>query len=333
MRTFAPLLLWSAALGALPAAAHSYLPLEAGNRWEYREASTGETMTIRVGTPVIHDGNVYYGVLGYGVTRLYLREDDNGNLRGWDLNLEREYLVTSFEAVPGGWFDTEIGGCPQGGQAQERAVRHTTVGMAEIPALQVNYRTYGCADTGLLEERYAANVGLVRRVVNTIAGLRTYDLVFARTPVLMWDTAPGNLFRVSLSNTSPVCGTDGAEAVTVGMLASPRVSPTMALAFPSAQRYDIRVRNEAGEVVYQWSEGVGFAQVAATVALDREVEYRQEIPLRKRDGQRLESGIYTVEAWLTTENREFAGASSLAYTGCQATEGMAGGRLKGHGRR
>jgi hypothetical protein len=130
----------------------------------------------------------------------------------------------------------------------------------------------------------------------------------------------GNSFRVTLSNNYLVCGEGGADFVTVGMLLSRRQAPWMELQFASAQRYDIRVRTDSGQVVYQWSDDVAAAQAGSTVVVDQDLEYSQAIPVRKRGGQVLDGGYYTVEAWLTTPNREFAGATRFFYSACEPEE-------------
>lgn len=265
----------------------------------------------------MHNGNAYYKVIGYTAAPAYLRQAENGNIFAWEEDLDRESIVTSFERVPGGWADTGIGGCLQGSQVQEGAVHHKPSDLPEITAVQLNYRTYECADTGIIEEQYAENIGLLRRVVSTIAGPRTYDLVYAKTATLTYDVHRSNAFRVSLSDNYLVCGTPGAGEVTVGMLLSRRRAPWMELQFPSAQRYEIRVRNEAGDVVYQWSDGVYAAQATSTVLVDKDLEYSQTIPLQKTGGQELEGGYYTVEASLTTTNREFSGATRFFYSACE----------------
>jgi hypothetical protein len=320
MKIIQTLLLMSVIVPILPAVApRDFLPLAAGNRWTYRDARTGQTLDIHVQTPVMHEGNPYYKVTGYTSAPAYLRHGENGNIFAWDEDLQRELLVTSFEVVPGGWYDTQIAGCPQGAQVQEGSVLNKATDMPDITAIQIEYRTYGCADTGILEERYAENIGLLHRVVSTIAGPVTYDLLYAATPSLTYDTRRGNTFQVSLHKNYLECGLAGSDQIVVGLLLSSRLAPSIELLFPTAQRYDIRVRNDAGDVAYQWSDDVAFAQVASAVVTGRDLEYSQTIPLRTRSGGSLPGGYYTVEAWLATANREFAGATRFFYSACDAT--------------
>ncbi|MEI9972559.1 MAG: BsuPI-related putative proteinase inhibitor [Ignavibacteriota bacterium] len=322
MRRLHTLLLLSAFLPALPAAQKNLFPLAAGNQWEYQAPGADQTLTIAVQIPVMHNDHAYFKVTGYAAQPAFLRQAENGNIFSWDDELEREYLVTSFEIVPGGWFDTGIGGCPQGGQTQDGVVRYQPVGLPELTAVQVNYRSYACADTGILEEQYAENIGLLRRVVSTIAGPRTYELVHAKVSGVTYDTRAGNGFQVSLSKNYLECGVSGNDNVTVEMRLSRKLAPSMELIFPSAQRYDIRVRSDAGQVVYRWSDDQAVAQVQSSVIVDRDLVFSQKIPLSTSGGQPLTGGYYTVEASLATTNHEFAGATRFFYSPCEPERRM-----------
>jgi hypothetical protein len=307
--------------GAVAAAEPNLFPLDAGNYWTYRNPDTGHTFTIRIAsTPVMHNGNVYHKVTGYTAAPAFLRQAENGNIFRWDDDNDQEILLTSFERVPYGWYDTDIVGCPQGGQVQERKADYRPPAGPDIKATQILYRSYGCADVGVLDEQYVENVGLVRRVVGTIAGPRTYELVYARTATLTYDAQRGNGFVVSLDRNYLVCVDPAAtDRLAVTMRLTRRSAPAIDLRFPSAQRYDIRMRDAAGRVVYQWSEDEFFAQAAATIYVADELEYAQQIPARERAGAPLAGGYYTVEAWLATENREFAGATRFFYTPCETS--------------
>jgi hypothetical protein len=317
MRVITTVLLLSAASLAQAAGPRDLFPLDSGNQWTYKEAKTGDTLTISVMyTPVMHNGNVYYKTTGYTAEPAYLRQADNGNIYAWNEEFQRDTLVTSFEVVPHAWYDTEIAGCQQGGQAREETVRHRLNDGPYLTAVQIGYRSYTCADTGLNEELYAENIGLLRRVVSTFAGPRTYDLVYAKTSVATYDSQRGNTFTVSLEQNWLECAT-GADRLSVGLRLSRRQAPPIELRFHSSQRLDIRVRNDKGDVVYQWSDDVVSLPYTGTVLVDRDVFYSVQVPLRKRNGQMLDGGYHTLEAWLLTDNREFAGATRFFYSSCE----------------
>lgn len=68
------------------------------------------------------------------------------------------------------------------------------------------------------------------------------------------------------------------------------------LSFPNAQRYDIRITNSAGRVVYQWSGDKDFAEEYGTILLnyDDRASYSVEILLAEIEGG-LPPGQYRIE--------------------------------------
>lgn len=75
--------------------------------------------------------------------------------------------------------------------------------------------------------------------------------------------------------------------------------------FPSGQRFDAFVKNEAGAEIWKWSEGRMFAQSLRAVSLPpgKSLVYTAVWNGRDRAGRPAPSGKYTVSANLTTENR------------------------------
>ena len=70
----------------------------------------------------------------------------------------------------------------------------------------------------------------------------------------------------------------------------------MTLTFPSAQTYDLAVRDADGNVVASWSLGILFAQGEQQISIPRG-EKTWALTVKLPD---LKPGIYTVEGWLTT---------------------------------
>ncbi|MBS1856275.1 MAG: hypothetical protein JST11_12990 [Acidobacteria bacterium] len=295
---------------ATAAAAPEYLPLQAGNEWTYRDAASGAVFQIRVGLPVMHQGNAYHKVTGYAASAVFLRAE-GANLYGFDEEADREFLFSSFEPVEGAWLDTTIGGCPQGYQPQARNVPYGAAHAWFPQALDVRYRSYSCADTGIERELYVANVGLVRRSVSTIAGPATYDLIHARAGALTYMGEPAASFHVVLDRTVVEAGAGAEQRLRVTLRLSLYHAVAQKLEFASAQRYDIQVRNANGEIVYRWSDDAVYAQAIEERIVAGEAVFAQEIPLRLRGGEPLPPGMYTVEAWLNTPAREFAGAAGI----------------------
>lgn len=294
----------------LPAAS-TYFPLQQGNEWTYRDSVSATTFKIQVGLPVMHHGNAYYRVTGYAPGPLYLRSAPDGSVYFFDDDNDREILLTSFEPVERAWYDTMLGGCIQGYQPQSQTVAFEGPNSYFPAALDVRYRSYSCADQGIEREFYVDNVGLVRRTVTTFAGPRTFDLVHARIGSLTFRGEPDTDFRVSLDRT--LVEPKGAETPTVRvtMRLSSYRTPMLTLHFASSQRYDIQLRNAAGQVVYRWSDDVAYAQIIGDQVFAGELSFEQLIPLHVRGGEQLPAGEYRVEAWLDTPNREFAGAAMV----------------------
>jgi hypothetical protein len=305
------LLIATAALAG--ASAPDFLPLEAGNQWTYRSAN-GETLRITVGTPLMNNGNVYYKVTGYAVAPMYLRRADNGDIYSLDQDTGVERILTRYESDGVGlWYDTSISGCEQGAQVQSGR-RETAVPVGRFNgALEIRYRSYGCADVGFLGELYLENVGLLQRTVTTIAGPRTFDLEYARVGAVRLHAQPGTTVRVGVAR-SYVTRKAAEEIVELPLSLRLSVDRSLGavLRYTTSQQFDVLVRNQEGEVVYRWSDDVAFAQgVPVPEQVAGEVEHRLNLQLRTREGAALPDGIYTIEAWFTTSQKQFSSATTI----------------------
>ena len=149
-----------------------FFPLQEGNTWTYREAAAGQTFSIRVGQPVTMAGHVYYDLTGYTDTDLLVRiEETYGTLVYWDEVRSQDTLLTSFEQFEGGHWLAPFRPCPeQDGQGQLSLGNHDGPAGPIPGVLEILYRTIGCADVGVTGEQYADHLGMLRRVVTTIAG-------------------------------------------------------------------------------------------------------------------------------------------------------------------
>jgi hypothetical protein len=75
---------------------------------------------------------------------------------------------------------------------------------------------------------------------------------------------------------------------------------TVVLRFSSSQRFDFRILNCRGEVVWQWSEGKAFLTVMGEEQVGpRPVMYPVRVKLADREGNPLSPGTYTLEGWIT----------------------------------
>ncbi|MEX2301436.1 MAG: BsuPI-related putative proteinase inhibitor [Bryobacterales bacterium] len=294
-------------LAASAVQAGNYFPISAGNRWTYRSAS-GESFEIVISAAPIQNGeHFYHKITGYATQPLYVRAE--GDRLYW-LNEEqdREEILADFKPFSGGYYTTPISApCGQDAQAQERPVEYEGGGGMVFEAREIRYRIYDCADTGVESELYIENIGLARRVVQTIAGPREFNLTSANVGPLTLNKMPGVQFRVSMPSflvTRERPGEAAATDVTLDLLVD-RMDP-LKLKYTTSQRYDIAIKNERGETVYFWSATALFAQVASEESV---VTKQYVVPLALT----LPDGNYQLEAWLTTASaeRQFSATTPL----------------------
>src|SRR5574340_616264 len=124
-----------------------------------------------------------------------------------------------------------------------------------------------------------------------IAGPRTYDLVYARL---------GGITVVSGKETGFTLTLDQTVYRGTPMLARLTIRNTqdapLRLNFTAGQRYDLVIRNDKGEVVYQWSRGKFFTLALGTEVIGPgEKNWAITVPLDD-----IPNGHYVVEGWLTT---------------------------------
>jgi hypothetical protein len=275
-----------------------FFPLQQGNTWTYREPASAQTFSVRVGQPVTIAGHVYYDLIGYTDKDLQVRiEETYGALVYWDGVRNQEFLLTSFEQFEGGHWLAPFRPCPeQDGQGQLKLGNHDGPAGPIVGVLEIQYRAIGCADIGPLQEQYAEHLGMLRRVVSTIAGARTFDLVAARVGNITIDAAPSASFSVSLgptTGTGPVLATFRLHVNSKSLLR---------LSFSSGQEYDFALKNSAGTTLWRWSASRTFSQALHHRIVADEWSATVEIPWPTTSGGVLQPGDYTVEAVITDSN-------------------------------
>jgi hypothetical protein len=289
-----------------------FFPLQAGNTWTYREPSTGQTFSVRVGQPVGIAGHQYYDLIGYTDTDLLVRiEETYGTLVYWDGVRNQEILLTSFEQFEGGHWLAPLRPCPeQDGQGQLKLGNHDGPVGPVAGVLQIQYRAIGCADVGLLQEQYADHLGMLRRVVSTVAGPRTFDLIAARVGNITIDAAPSASFSVSLGPTT------GAGPVPATFRLHVNSKLPLLLSFASGQEYDFALKNSAGTTLWKWSPSQLFLQAMHQRIVADEWSATVEIPWPTTPEGVLQPGDYTVEAVITNSNSlPFAAAVPVTIGG------------------
>lgn len=303
-----PTLLLAAGL----AGAQNYFPLEAGNQWIYR--SGPQLATAEVVRTEVFDGRSYALLRGF-LGDAWLRTDENGALMAFNPDTRTEQLWSAFGAAEGAAFQSAVPPCEQPAQVVSKSAKYTGP-IGEFPyALEIRYGPGRCADAGNERDFYLPWVGLVQRRATTIAGPRTWDLVYARLGVTEI-SASETSFQLSLDQTVYTANlmppVDPQRAVP-RMLARLTLRHTrqdpLRLTFPSGQRFDFVIRNEKGEAVYRWSDGKAFTQALGTEAIQGERNWAIDVPLGTGSTP-LAQGRYVAEGWLTTEGARVWSASA-----------------------
>jgi hypothetical protein len=281
--------LFSYLLGAALLCGADFFPLQPRNEWTYRSEDGGATTTIRVATTpfATQDGRVFHRMIGYAAEPLWVRTLDDGKLAYYDEETGQDRVLTDFGAE----FAAEFRNC-------------TATGKPERPGVIIY--TSSCADAGLEREVYQANIGLVERTEQTLAGPRTRKLVAAKVGQWTLGGQDGSLFQVQVARKD-------ATTLTVTMRLNAGPAPYQ-VTFPTGQTYDVVLRDPDGAVVWRWSEGQAFLQMAREEEVPAAgLRYAVDIPLALQLPRPWKDGVYTVEAWLTAgaSGREFAGAARI----------------------
>jgi hypothetical protein len=279
--------------GAANLSAADFLPLAPGNTWMYRSAATGEAFTIRVGVPVLLHQQVYHSLRGYAKDQLLVRLNEYDNVVYWDEERQQDILLTSFERIRARWEAPARDCVDQAETLESRGVHDGPAGRWSV--VEIRYFTFGCADAGALLEQFTENVGLVRRVVSTIAGPRTFDLVYARLGHQI--ITAGNTGSFSVTTVPSV--EEGFWDATLRI--EQPFNAALRLHFHSSQEYDLRLRDAEGNILWSWSADKLFAQVERDVVIRGGYSAVVKVPFPPAIPEGVQ--IYTLEAWITSAAR------------------------------
>lgn len=271
-----------------------FLPLRQGNTWTYREGKTGQTFTVRVGTPVVTNDKVYYSLDGYVEKKVLARIDESGQLVYADEEAGLERVLTPFVPLEQGSWEAPFRQCDSLSQALEKRGVHDGAAGPLENVLEVRYRTVSCADAGVEAEQYAENIGMVRRVVNSIAGPRKYDLVYAQVGSLKIDAAAHGQFSVSVDLISDL----PQFPVTLRLFTNPAIG--LNLPFSTAQEFDLLLLDSSGKAVWRWSDGQAFTQAAHRLTVHGAWSTQVDLPRAALVSGSSATPDFTLQAWLTT---------------------------------
>jgi hypothetical protein len=304
------------------AGAAEFFPIAPGNMWVYR-AGERAPLTVEVGRiPLSLNGRVYHQLSGYAVKPLWVRSEATA-IYYLDQATGAEALLVNFEPSETEWFAAPGRECRQEGRAlPKRAASSVPAGSYES-ALVVAYRVFDCADAGVLEEQFVANVGMVRRTVETVAGPATYELVSARAGSVAALPSPNTYFSVALRQTAP-------NRMTADLRLSVAGGQPVELTFPSSQEYEVVLRDAAGKELWRWSDGRAFLTVIVQKPVF-DLAASVEVPLDS-----LAPGAYSIDAWLpsTPGPPRFAASApfrispEMKVEAGQRTIGRPAGRLR-----
>lgn len=288
-----------------PLMAENLLPLENGNTWTYREAKSGQSFTVRVSTPFVIGGKVYHTLKGYAGSDLLVRVNEEGQLVFLELDGSTESVLTPFVPFSAGWWNAPYRTCDDTeAQAQERRVEVSGAAGRFSSAREVVFRSASCRDAGVEREQFAANIGMVRRIEQSIAGPRQYDLVYARIGKQVIEAQPGGRFAVTVAHQPGAAMADVTLRLETG-------GPVVKLPFASSQEFEIVLRDASGAVRWRYSDLLAFTPAVREreVAVEWSVTVRMPVP----DPQGRASVPYTVTAWLTTteEGPKYAATAAV----------------------
>lgn len=270
------------------AGAGDYFPLQLGNQWIYKASGllgSTDPLVVTVSQSSTFGGKDYFQYSGLDGDE-WLRIDNQGVMYLYNPDTKTERVIVTAD----GTTTPATPNCNQTGRIVSTDASYTgPIGTWNSGVIQIKYDPGTCADAGILEEFYLPYVGLLRRSVQTIAGPRSYDLVYARLGGVLVTTAPETSFTLALDQTTYAAGS---TALARFALRHTGGTP-LTLTFNSGQEFDVIVRDSSGNQVYRWSIDKLFAQVVHSVTINGEKNWVVSIPLN-----RLPGGRYTAEAHL-----------------------------------
>jgi hypothetical protein len=231
-----------------------FLPVQDGNIWVYSASSPSSENYFFI--QVHKKDNSYY------ISNYFFSDEDFEIIKKDTqvfLSTEKEkFLLYDFE-------DGSIWHIPEGISVETPCIAGSFLGVTEsnfefsavagifnncIRILWDN----PCKDAGIIEEVFAPNVGLIKRVENRIFGTFSYELVYANINGMTYGNA-----SVSLNiGASPEFIF---EKNLINIELKNNTNKELNLTFPTTQIFDIILENEQGEEVYKWSSGQQFLQV------------------------------------------------------------------------
>jgi hypothetical protein len=284
-----------------------YFPLEVGAIWIFRPVNGGpqestafKTVWVEAEEPLDSDKVGYFKVHYFGRT-VYLRSQPNSWLMSFNADTGTGETWLNLGAPEGSSFDTHIDECSQRGLIESRRAEVTTPVGAFTDVVQVKFQGR-CLDAGTAQEFYAPGVGPVVHEETMIAGTQRYELVFFR-PGSPGALAQQRSFAISLD--APRYSVGGNLFVWL-TLQSTHPDPVL-LHFPTGQRFELKIFNEAGDVMYVWSADKRFSAEGHDETFGRGLLTDSAlIPLGA-----IPPGRYRIQGYLTTSPQTYLAESTF----------------------
>jgi len=286
-----------------------YFPLHVGNQWVYRGEGRVAPATVIIDIPrsEVIGHHVYFLVRNLGESNAWLRMADDGTLYSLDRASGRESVWAVFATPERDEYRTSINPCNKTARVESRSTTIKVPAADFINVLEVSYPVAHCADAGLTRDWFVPYVGLVQRESTTIAGPRFLKLAYSRVGGVTVLSEPEVGFALTLDSPAP-----SGDFLTARLTVRSTQEKPLALEFLSGQRYDLAVRNQDGDEIYRWSQGLAFTQALGQEEITGERNWVVEVPLTI-DGKRLPAGRYRVDAWLTATPKSGVFRATLGF--------------------
>lgn len=280
-----------------------YFPLQPGNQWIYRLGGTfsgptfGTTLTLEILRSGEFNGRTYSLLHGLPQRDYWLRSDADGSVLSYDPDQNKESVWYLFQSPEGQVYETTLPYCCGRAAVRSTSAKYDGPLGTFDSALEMTYP--GVFQVGLVRDLFLPYIGMVYRDQNTGGPSHaTYDLIYARIAGVTVVSEKEVAFGVSLDRT---VYDSAATKMTVRITLRNTQDQPLTLMFGSGQIYEIVLKNEAGDIVYRWSDGKVFTQALISQSFGPgEKNYAVIVPLVDKAGKPLASGKYTAEGWLAT---------------------------------
>ncbi len=273
-----------------------------------RGQAAGDPVRVEITAVNTFGGQTYHQITGFTESPAWVRYNASGELVQYDPSGGPDKLWYPFAAPDGFSFRTNVPApCLQQAALRLRRDETTVPAGTFSPVLAIAYQPGACADAGYSEELFVLGVGMIRRTAITIAGPRSFELLWARVngQVIAGPEVSFQLHidrPVYVANLMPPVDPDRAIPVLTARFGLRNTgSQPVTLQFNSGQRFDLVIRDARGQQVYQWAAGKLFTQERAAIEVkEGEFSFVVQVRLGGSDVRPFAQGRYTLEAFLST---------------------------------